>query len=133
MTEPRDRRRRFLQQLGTLAALGWKVVIHDGRPAIEFATTNGPRWRFTDGDKPKYDQRVGYAPCWYGLQRAVKIAAKAEWNVLIDCNGAASTIAAQYHGIPAFSLQSGEETTPTEDHLDELAAGRGTDAVAELD
>jgi hypothetical protein len=103
-------------QPGTLAKIGWSDCFHDSRPAIQFQTATGPRWRFMDGKKPKYDHPVGYQACWYGLKRAV---AKG-LDFIVDCNGAASTIAADQHGLPAYSLQSGETTKPKPELLEEL-------------
>lgn len=84
---------------------GWKaqIVQRRNRPALEFTTASGPRWRFIDGAKPTYDQNPGYKACWYGLARAVKMG-----GPLFECNGAASTVPAQHRGVAAFSVQGGE-------------------------
>ena len=101
---------------GELTKRGWRLCRHDDRPALMFPTDSGPRWRFTDGARPKYDQPRGYKACWYGLTEAAAL----RFAFLIDCNGAASTIAAQCVGLPAFSYQSGEKTTPTPERIAEL-------------
>src|SRR5688572_11134544 len=89
-------------------AAGWRDgIIHNGRPALEFTTATGKRYRFTDNKKPKYHHAKDYQMCWYGLQRAVKLANDNGISYLVDCNGAASTVPAHAKGVPAFSLQSG--------------------------
>ncbi len=105
---------------GKLQELGWRFEYHkdsDGkeRPAIRFQTQNGPRWRFVDGNKPKYHHDKTYKACWYGLEKSVKLLAK---HYVVDCNGAASTIAGYFAGIPAYSYQSGEGTTPDDTALE---------------
>jgi hypothetical protein len=108
---------------GALARCGWRYVERRGRPALTFSTKHGPRYRFLDGQKPKYDQDIGYQPCWFGLERAFAKGGE----IVVDCNGAASTIAADLRGIPAYSLQAGEETNPTPENIAEfqgLADGR---------
>lgn len=107
-------------ELGSLVKLGWRECEHDGRPALSFPTSTGTRWRFMDGIKPKYDQAYGYQACWYGLKRAVERAKRLNLDFLIDCNGAASTIAADQHEFPAYSQQSGEGTRPRPELIDEL-------------
>lgn len=101
---------------GTLKRLGWLVERRKGRPAIRFPTASGPRWRYMDGEQPKYDHPTGYDACWYGLTRAIL---KGQ-PYLVDCNGAASTIAADSVSLPAFSYQSGEGSKPSDTALAEL-------------
>ena len=115
-----------------LAGAGWSTpMIRKGRQALSFpVTTFDPvsrkpitsvqRYRFIDGEKPTYDQDTGYEMQWYGLYRAVAMAEKAGLNYLVDNNGAASTLCGQVHNLPAFSLQSGESSSPTPKLLDEL-------------
>lgn len=93
-------------------AAGWspRVVNHQGRPALQFATASGPRWRFIDGRKPKYTSPRGYARCWYGLARAVELA-QHQGAPLVICNGEAGTVAAQWHGVPAACITGGETGT----------------------
>ena len=89
---------------------GWKEVEHKGRRALAFSTLTGTRYRYLDGATPHYESRRGYRRCWYGLERAF-----ATYNAnipLVLCNGEASTVAAQYHRIPAFCLTGGEAKIP---------------------
>lgn len=99
------------------SAAGWKSVQHHNRPALMFQTTSGPRYRFLDGAKPTYIHETGYKPCWYGLQRAVKMGAP-----IVDCNGAPSTVVAQHYGIAAFSLQVGEGARLTHELIQQVKA-----------
>lgn len=78
-----------------------------GRPAIEFPTRGGLRWRFTDGKAPYFISEAGYKRCWYGLQRAVEIA-KVTNTPLIFCNGEPSVVVGQYYGLPVTTITSGE-------------------------
>ncbi len=112
----------YAAEHGTTAAAyiaaGWDpaIVMRRGRPALAFRTRSGRRYRFIDNQKPKYDQDIGYQACWYGLQRAVTFGL----DILVDCNGAPSTVPAQARGVPAFSLQAGETTSPTPELIAEL-------------
>lgn len=96
---------------------GWKETEYQGRPALAFTTGNGTRYRFIDGEKPYYKHEVGYKSCWYGLGPALK--AVGEGGALVLCNGEASTVVANAHGIPAFAVTSGEKSIP-DDLLKEL-------------
>lgn len=93
-------------------AAGWQMrpVMHRDRPALEYRTATGPRWRFIDGDKPKYDSPNGYERCWYGLQRAVAIAQQTG-QPLVIANGEAGVVVGQYHGIAATAITGGETGT----------------------
>lgn len=85
---------------------GWEVHTYfDGRPCFKYSTAGGERYRFTDGKKPSFKSIQGYQANWYGLNRAVMLAGK---QSIILCNGEPSTIVAQYFGLPAFCLPSGE-------------------------
>lgn len=96
------------------------------RPALIFKTATGERARFTDGLEPRYMSPKDYQRCWYGLRRAVSIAA-ATGRSLTICNGEASTIVAQHHGVPAVAITGGGEHGIPSDLLDELlAAYQGT-------
>jgi replicative DNA helicase len=94
---------------------GWtaNVVTHKGRPALEFKTASGSRWRYIDDKKPKYDSPSGYKSCWYGLIRALKIA-KDGFGALVITNGEPSVVVAQYYGIPAACVTSGENSMTPE-------------------
>lgn len=100
---------------------GWKLDTHDNRPCLSFPTPNGTRYRFIDGNLKlaKYKSQYGYKECWFGLDRAINMSK----GVLVLCNGEASTIAAQYHGVPAFCKTAGERKIP--EHLVEEFTERG--------
>lgn len=107
----------YAQEHGTPAEefvkLGWqerlehiKDPLGKIRPALRFITATGNRWRFTDGEKPKYKSQWKYVPCWSGLARAMR-----KWpgtTTVYECNGIASTVAAQYRNIAAFNQEAGE-------------------------
>lgn len=78
------------------------------RPALEFMTRGGKRWRFIDGGKGSFMSESGYKQCWYGLERAAKIALE-KGTPLIFCNGEPSVVAAHYWGLPATTITSGEK------------------------
>lgn len=79
-----------------------------GRPAIEFPTRGGKRWRFIDGEKPAFISEPGYRRVWYALEKAVKLAKETN-QPLVICNGEPSTIVAQYFGVAATAVTSGEK------------------------
>lgn len=99
---------------------GWQDVqpkydydVKGPRPALVFQTDNGPRWRFVDGnnDLAPYKHDSGYRACWYGLKRAVKMAAESHLPLVL-VNGEASTVVAQHAGIPACCVTGGEKKYP---------------------
>lgn len=100
-------------------AAGWRTARKDNRPALLFKTAGGYRWRFVDGKSPKYTSQKGYQPCWYGLHQAARLAGELS-SPLILCNGEAGTVAAQYHGVPACCITSGEGVSMKPEHLAEL-------------
>jgi hypothetical protein len=51
-----------------LTKSGWREVDYQKRPALEFKTDTGNRWRFLDGGKPHYISPRHYKRCWYGLK-----------------------------------------------------------------
>lgn len=110
--------------LEAFAAAGWQETGYEYegkfRLSASFLTTNGPRWRFLDGDYPPYIHGKGFRRCWYRLNEAIEIA-KRTGRPLVLCNGETSTIVGQWHGVAAFCVAGGSEksTIPTE-LLDEL-------------
>jgi replicative DNA helicase len=92
-----------------LAAAGYVEVEHNKRPALEFPTAGGKRYRFIDGapDKPTYISLPGFKPCWYGLKRAVSMG-----STLIITNGEISVVTAQHYGMAACALAGGERKLP---------------------
>ena len=103
----------------TFKAAGWKEVNFQNRPALEFPTKTGKRWRFLDGQYPLWKSVKGYKKCWYGLERAVN-RAKDSNQPLIICNGEPSVIVAQARGLPACAVTSGENADIPEELFDEL-------------
>lgn len=103
-------------------AAGWSETQRAGHLVFAFQTRNGMRYRYADPAtaKRKYDSDRGYSDCWYGLERAVALAAAGAPFVL--CNGEASTVAAQYHGVAACCVTGGEKGTIPAALLDELRA-----------
>lgn len=85
---------------------GWALGSYDNRPCFSFPTPNGTRYRFIDGNQKaaKYKSQTGYKECWFGLDRAIN---KGQ-GVIVLCNGEASTIVADYFGVPAFCKTAGE-------------------------
>lgn len=91
------------------AAAGWQEGTHKGRPCLIYKVGGKLRYRFTDGQTPPYEWEKGGTAAWYGLKRAIEMAAG---RALILCNGEASTIAAQHHGLPACAWAGGEQKLP---------------------
>lgn len=88
----------------------WKFATCQGRPALEFQTDTGKRWRFLDGEKPSFISERGYKPCWYGLIREIGESVGEDLPLVI-CNGEPSVVSAQAHNIPAICVTSGEKGT----------------------
>lgn len=96
----------------------WELHTYfDGRPCFKYPTSGGLRYRFIDGNKPSFKSEQGYKPNWYGLKRAISLAGK---QPIILCNGEPSTVVAQYFGLPAFCLPSGETQNVTPQLLTDL-------------
>jgi hypothetical protein len=119
-----------------LIAAGWREVSHQRRPALEFPTATGVRYRFLDEPDPKngrpaYKSAPGTAQCWYRLAEAVQIATQTGQPLTL-CNGEISTLAGQYAGVAACALtSSGEKGHIPDQLLAELkAAWRGAIIVA---
>jgi replicative DNA helicase len=90
-------------------AAQWKETTHKERPALTYPVGGKARYRYLDGATPAYEWEKGGKPAWYGLERA--IAARKD-HALILCNGEASTISAQHHGLPACAWAGGEKKLP---------------------
>lgn len=99
-------------------AAGWQADTHKERPCLTYTVGGKLRYRYLDGNTPAYEWEKGGKPAWYGLKRAV---ATANGRALVLCNGEASTIAAQHHGLPACAWAGGEQKLPS-NALDELMA-----------
>lgn len=102
-------------------AAGWMETTHRNRPALKFSTETGSRYRFIDGNKPPFIHRKGYRRCWYGLDRAVKLATDTG-QPLVIANGEPSTVTAQHWRIAAACVTSGEKGNIPEALLSELHA-----------
>lgn len=108
-----------------LRAKGWSdAAQYQGRLALAFKTATGVRWRFLDGQKPKYKSELDYKACWYGLNRALELA-RESGQPLVLCNGEVSTLAAQYHGVAAVCFTGGGEREIPPDLLAEFNQKRG--------
>lgn len=83
------------------------VVTHQNRPALRFKTRTGLRYRFLDGEYPKFKSEYGYTACWYGLDRAVDMAKKANTQLII-VNGEPSVVVASHFGLAACCITGGE-------------------------
>lgn len=103
-------------------AAGWKETTKRDHLVFAFKTKTGTRYRYADPKVAgrKYDSDKGYTNCWYGLQRAVDLAAAGAPFVI--CNGEASTVAALHHGVAACCVTGGEKGTITAPLLNELKA-----------
>lgn len=89
-------------------AAGWKEVTYQGRPAFQFQTNTGTKYRFVDGEKPTFKpEKTEYKPCFYRLPQAIKIRNETD-QPLVICNGEPSSIAAQYYNVAATATTSGE-------------------------
>lgn len=102
-----------------LKAARWEMCEKDGRPALRYPVKgqdNNPYWRyrFLDGNKPKYKGAGQANHTWYGLERAVE---KAGDGPLVLVNGEISVVAASAHGIPACATTTGEKANGLPDDL----------------
>ena len=101
-------------------AAGWQEGTHKDRPCLIYKVGGKLRYRYLDGnpDKAAYEWEPGGKPAWYGLKHAPDMA---KGRALVLCNGEASTISAQHHGVPACAWAGGEKKLP--DHaITELKA-----------
>jgi len=114
-------------------AAGWYKTTHLNRPALEFPTATGPRWRAIDGKSGwKYISPKGYQRCWYGLDTALAIAEQTG-HPLVMVNGEAGTVVAQYHCIPAICMTGGEAARIPDELLAELQAQYNGEIIIALD
>lgn len=90
-----------------LAQWSSEPIEKDGRPALKFPTKTGERYRFIDGEYPTFKSSWGYTACWYGLDRAVKVAAETHQPLLI-VNGEPSVVVATHFGLAACAITGGE-------------------------
>lgn len=99
----------------------WRETTYQNRPALQFQTPTGQRWRFLDGakGKPAYTSEQGYARCWYGLGENL-LAMLKDGKALVICNGEISTISARHHGVAAIAMTGGEKGEIPRDLLEQL-------------
>lgn len=109
---------------------GWSPALlqKDQRPALKFKTKTGDRFRFLDGENPKFKSQYGYTACWYGLDRAVDMATKAQQPIVI-VNGEPSVVVAQHFGLAACCITGGEAKNIPAALLAEFKAKWGNAAV----
>lgn len=91
------------------------------RPAFEFPTAGGKRYRFCDGGKPKFKSEKGYKACWYGLKVAAQFARNHN-QPLVICNGEPSVLVALHNKVWACAITGGEQPTIPPHLLAELKA-----------
>jgi hypothetical protein len=111
-------------------AAGWVATTYQSKPAIAFSTKTGTRYRLLSG-KQKYAHRTGYQSSWYKLSEAIELTKTGAPLVL--CNGEASTVPAQSHGVPATCITGGSERAIPESLLTELLEGHSGHVVIALD
>lgn len=109
-----------------LRTMHWREVMKDNRPALEFPTHGGLRWRFLDGAKglPTYKSEHGYRRCWYGLGDTLIAKLEAGQPVVL-CNGEISTLTARHYGIPAIAMTGGEKAEIPHELMQELRGMTG--------
>jgi len=90
-------------------AAGWQADTHKERACLTYTVGGKLRYRYLDGNTPAYEWEKGGKPAWYGLKRAIQTTNS---RALILCNGEASTISAQHHGLPACAWAGGEQKLP---------------------
>lgn len=110
----------------------WKEVQYQGRPALQFPTATGKRWRFLDGDGPSFKSDRGYRRCWFGLARAAELANEVGFPLII-VNGEPSVIVCHHFGLPACGVTSGEKKDIPAALLDELKEKYSGEIVVALD
>lgn len=121
-----------------LTKAGWyQSVVWDGfgderkeRPVLIYPTSTGDRYRFIDGESPRYKPaKKGYKRCWYGLKNIAD-----DTDKLILCNGEISTVVAQHFGLPAFCFTGGEKPTIPNELMSEFRSkAKGKQIILALD
>jgi len=100
----------------------WKDTTRYGKPAIQFQTKSGARWRMLAG-KQKFANSNGYQACWYGLNDALrKMIDQYDKPTLVYTNGEASVVVAQHFGIPAITIAGGGERAIPDTLMNQLEA-----------
>jgi len=94
-------------------------VTYDKRPALEFKTSGGKRYRFIDGGSPAFKSEMNYKACWYGLNTAAHFALEHDLP-LVMVNGEPSTVVGLFFRIPACCITGGEQPTIPDLLLKEL-------------
>jgi energy-coupling factor transporter ATP-binding protein EcfA2 len=110
-----------------LKAAGWTDATYSGRPAMAVPTANGIRYRFLDNKGNRWTSPSGYKACWYGLERAVKIATDYSLPIFI-ANGEPAVVVGQHYEVPAITVTGGEGAIP-ENLLTELRRKWSGDVV----
>lgn len=104
-----------------LPKFAWKQVTYQNRPALEFKTTTGKRWRFLDGKSPYYKSENGYQRCWYPALDSKTLSRIITGKPLVICNGEISTIAGRYQDFAAVCITGGEKGEIPPDLMAQLA------------
>ena len=118
--------------LEALKMAGWSVGEHQKRPCFYIETDTGTRYRYLDGNKPVFKSIPGYKQCLYKFSEAVDIANKGGFPLVL-CNGEASTVAAQLHGVAAFSVTGGGEKAMPEALLEDVRKAYTGEIVIAMD
>lgn len=113
-------------------AAGWSATTYQGKPALCFVTSTGQRWRLLTKDGAKYTHGKGYTASWYRLDRAIAMATGGGFPLVL-CNGEASTVAAQVHGVPATCITGGAERAIPEALLEILQKAYTGDILIAMD
>lgn len=97
----------------------WRETIYQNRPALEYLTHGGRRWRFLDDQKPRYKSEENYKRVWYGV--GAKLSEMLESGLpLVIANGEISVITARKHGVAAIAMTGGEKGEIPQNLLAEL-------------
>jgi len=118
--------------LEALRLAGWAVGEHQRRPCFVIDSVNGVRYRYIDGKTPVFKSLPGYKQCLYKFPEAVDIANKGGFPLVL-CNGEASTVAAQSHGVAAFSVTGGGEKAMPEALLEDVRKAYTGEIVIAMD